>query len=259
MDVLQRIADTNQKNDQRVRDADSKTMQLKQMQQAASLEQTIFNSFRALVSVLEGDKSQGQAVAMVIDSLNKLEGEDKDNKTQIALIKVGLKTLEKELKAVPTDSLKQLPKFLEQKETIKVTNLKELDTQFSKLETAIKSIKTTVEAPKVSVQAPEVNVPAPVVNVPEVDLQPLKDAMDLVLQAIKNASPELTDGAVNVHQVNQLITEKFDEWKVVEDTFDEEDEPVVKGIKYYLNRKKVAELKFTLRNGRVIGVKKAKV
>lgn len=156
-----------------------------QLASSASLENVLFSSFQSLISVLQGNATKAEAISLVVNALDKLEKTNQDNQMDLALVKSGLMALEKELKAIPTNSLKQIPKFLQQREVIRVTNLSDLDKGFNKIETAIKGMKLDVEAPQVHVDAPKVNLPTPIVNIPETDLKPLQKSMLDVVKAIK--------------------------------------------------------------------------
>lgn len=152
---------------------------------SASLEHVLFESFQSLVSVIEGSGKKGEAIGLIVNALDKLDKASELNKSDVSLVKAGLTELEKQLKDIPADSLKQLPKFLQQREVIKVTNLDELDKGFKQVESAIKGMKLDVQAPKVTVKASDVKMPAPIVNIPETDLKPLQGSMLDLLKAIK--------------------------------------------------------------------------
>jgi chromosome segregation ATPase len=253
-DTLERIRQANQK---RAEDEAKERQHQNQVESAKSLEKVLFHSFQSLVTVLEGNKTKGEAIALIADALDELKSKQGDNSTELATVKAGLEELEKQIKEVPTDSLKQMPKFLQQRETIKVTNLAELDNGFKQVEKAIKGMKLHVDAPKVDVKAPVVNVPETVVNVPEVDLLPLQAAMLDVTKAVKALKPK---GATETKPINTLVTEAFDEYRLVYDTFDDDSEPQVEAIDYYLNNKKVARVKIKYNeDGLLLGGKKVKV
>lgn len=187
-----------------------------------SLQETIFKSFQAVVSALEGNSSKAEAISAVVDTLEALENKvDKNKETvgvDIALLKSGLETLKKELTTIPVKSLKALPRFLQQKEQIKVTNLGELQQYFTTLEKAINQLKGSlvVEAPKVDVKIPDVNVPAPIVNVDAPDLKPLIKPLESLLPAIKgiiNAIPQPLDLSgieKRLDKQNKLLKEIWD-------------------------------------------------
>ncbi len=182
---LNSIDKIRQVNDKKAELETKERQHKEQLDRSASLESVLFNSFQSLVTVLEGNGDKAEAIAMVVRALDKLDKEGSDNKTELATVKAGLTELEQQLKDVPIDSLKQIPKFLQQRDVIKVTNLSELDKGFAQIEKAIKNMELTVEAPQVSVKAPNVNVPAPIVNVPGTDLKPLQTAMLDVVKAVK--------------------------------------------------------------------------
>jgi hypothetical protein len=227
-----------------------------QLDSSDSLQRILFDSFNSLVSVLEGNGTKGEAIGLIVNALEKLDKDIGANKTETALIKSGLSTLEEQLKDIPTGELKQIPKFLEQRETVKVSNLDGLESALKGLETAIKAQKLSVKSPDVNVQAPEVHVPAPVVNVPAMDLEPLQTLISevkTVLTKLKSPSVQKTE------QQNTLISEKFDEYKVVyAGKFDDDEDTRVSATQYFLAGKKVATLKYSYdKEGNLTGVKKA--
>lgn len=165
------------------------TQHKEKLASAASLEHVLFESFQSLVAVLEGNGKKGEAIGLIVTALDKLDKASDLNKADVQLVKSGLTELEKQLKEIPTGDLKQIPKFLQQREVIKVSNLSEMDAGFKLVEAAIKSMKLDVKAPVVNVDAPKLNVPAPVVNVPKTDLKPLQTSMLDVIKAIKAIKP----------------------------------------------------------------------
>lgn len=226
----------------------------------AHMQRAIFESFQALVGALNGDQTKAEALSRIFKTLEDLGGKAKNTDTDLALLKSGLTTLEKELRAIPADDLKQLPKFLQQREKIKVTNLDELQEGFTKVVEAIHSMNLSVEAPVVNIDAPVVNVPETVVNVPEFDIKPLKDAMLGVVEAIKSTQMKLDNGALKTRAVNTLVHETFDEYRLHYDAFDDESEhPRIEAISYYLAGKTVARVTYAYNKaGQLIGGKRAK-
>jgi chromosome segregation ATPase len=256
-DSLERIRQHNlQKAENEAKDRQHQ----EQVQASKSLEKVLFQSFQSLVTVLEGDKTKGQAIALIADALDELKDQHSDSHTEVATIKAGLEELEKQIKDIPSDSLKKLPKFLQARETIKVTNLHDLDKGFESVEKAIKAMKLHVAAPEVKVDAPIVNVPETVVNVPEVDLMPLQATMQDVIKAIKTLKPKLEDGATETKPVNVLVSERFDEYRLVYDTFDDTGSPQIEAINYFLKNKRVARVEYKYNDdGLLLGGKKVKV
>lgn len=157
----------------------------KQAEQAKSLEKVLFNSFQSLVSVLEGQGTKAETIALIVRALDDLDKQSSDNTTEVQMIKSGLETLEKQISEIPTDSLKKIPKFLQQREEVKVSNLTDLSDVLERVEAAVKSLELNVEAPKINLPAPQVKVDAPIVNVPETDLSPLVKTMREVVEAVK--------------------------------------------------------------------------
>jgi hypothetical protein len=157
-----------------------------QMERLTSLEKSLVVSLRQLVQFLDGKTTKTEVVNQlksiktpdidkVVSALEKLDSSVKGGKIDISPLVKGINALEKQLTELP----KSLPKAPEQLDTIKVSNLAELD--FKSLEKAIKGLK--LEAPEVNVAAPEVKVDAP-------DLKPLQESLLDVIKAVK-AIPEV--------------------------------------------------------------------
>lgn len=252
------IEQLREANNRRSEDEAKNRKHQEQLDTSKSLESTLFQGFQSLVSVLEGENSKAEAIGLIVTMLDKLEKSGTDNKTDIGVIKSGLKTLEEQIGAIPTDSLKKIPKFLEQREDVKVTNFADLKEWFGNIEKAIKQLKLDVKAPVVNVEAPKVSVPTPIVNVPEMSLKPLESAISEVTKAVKASKPELKDGAIKTYSAQGLINEPFDEYKLVyKSTLDDDAEPVITAITYWNSGKKVATLKYTYdREGNLTGGKR---
>jgi hypothetical protein len=185
-DSLDKIRQANEKKAQVQLD---QSRHEEEMQHARSLESILFQSFQSLVSVLEGNGEKGEAIGLIVNALDKLDKASDLNKNDVLLVKQGLTELEKQLKDIPVGDLKQIPKFLQQREVIKVSNLSEMDKGFKLVEAAIKSLKLDVKAPVVRVDAPQITTPTPVVNVPKTDLEPLKTTMLDVVKAVRAIKP----------------------------------------------------------------------
>jgi hypothetical protein len=127
-----------------------------------------------------------------------------------------------------TDTINALTEVLN-KETQEPTDYTD---KLNELLEAVKAHQTTVEAPVVNVEAPIVNVDT---------------------ESVTSAVNELRDSNLRVTHTNVLIDEKFDEWRLVM----KDDEPI--GIQYFLNGKKVAELKYKVSDGNIVGAKKVAV
>lgn len=120
-------------------------------------------------------------------------------------------------------------------ETVTIRNQADYTANFKDLEKAVKAIKLVAEAPKVT-------VPEPRVTVTPADLSPLSDDMQQVIKAVKGIripepKPDTPPPA--------LITEPFDEYKVIYDSWHEDDpEATVEAIEYYQDGQKVATIHY---------------
>jgi hypothetical protein len=253
MDGIQRIAQARQE-----REKNELTKQQLDTQANTSLhmQKVIFEAFQSMVDAIQGDKTKADAISQIFKVLEQLDEKTNVSKVEMESLKSGLATLEKELKAIPTGDLKQIPKFLQQRESIKIENIEEFTKAVEEVTKAVKAQKITVQAPKVEVKPPMVNVPAPVVNVAEPNLTPLTKGMEEVGKAIK--SQKFPD-VVKTETTNTLITEKFDEYKIKYDGLDEDDEDQkIEAIIYYLKGKQVARINYKYdSNGNLMGGKKA--
>jgi chromosome segregation ATPase len=247
-DTIQRIREANQA---RMAQSQSQAMQKSQIESNAATQRAIFESFKMMAEMFNSGQVKTSEVFKILESL---EGKHKTSKTEIEMIKAGLDTLQKQIGEIPVGDLKQLPKFLQQKDSVKVSNLDELKDLMSQVLEAIKEQETTVEAPVVNVEKPVVNVPAPVVNVDAPNLSPIEKGLRDVKDAVKsNKYPEV----VKTEQVNTLVSETFDQWKCIYDEFDPESEQV-EAIVYYYKGKKVARINYTYDDsGRLKSGKKA--
>lgn len=234
MDALERIRQANQ---QKAQQEQNMQLQREQMQSSTMAQKAIFDAFRVVTDMVSSGEMK---TSQVFRLLEQLESEQKASAADVEVIKAGLKTLEKQIREVPVNDLKQLPKFLERPDAVRVSNLEDVKKYFSSLESAIKALKLNVEAPVVNVPEPVVNVPAPVVNVDAPDMKPVQDGLESVTKAVKaNKMPD----RIKTEQQNSLINFEFDEYKLIRDEF-EEDDPRVEATVYYLNGKKVARINY---------------
>lgn len=234
MDALERIRQANQ---QKAQQEQNMQLQREQMQSSTMAQKAIFDAFRVVTDMVSSGEMK---TSQVFKLLEQLESEQKASAADVEVIKAGLKTLEKQIREVPVNDLKQLPKFLERPDAVRVSNLEDVKKYFSSLESAIKALKLNVEAPVVNVPEPVVNVPAPVVNVDAPDMKPVQDGLESVTKAVKaNKMPD----RIKTEQQNSLINFEFDEYKLIRDEF-EEDDPRVEATVYYLNGKKVARINY---------------
>lgn len=252
MDSLERIRQANQdkakqaQEDQRIKELVSSN---------AHIQKTIFEAFQTMADAVKGDTSKSEAISQIFKLLEALDDKRRVSETEVAALKEGLKTLEKELKDIPTGDLKNIPKFLQSKDKIQVTNLKELKDSFDDIIEAIKAQKLEVKPTDVTVKAPSpVVVPAPVVKVDAPDLRPLETSIDKITKAVKDKKyPE----TIKNKQLGSLLDFDFDEYKLQYDDFMEDEDPRLEATVYYLKGKKVATLKYSYNSdGQLTGGKK---
>lgn len=247
MDALERIRQANQT---KVARQQLEKQHSEQMSANAAVQSAIFNSFQMMADMFKDGQTKMSDLFRIVEQLDQ----SKLNANEAEVIKAGLKTLEKQIKDVPVDDLKQLPKFLERPDTIKVSNLTDIKQYFASLESAIKALKLNVEAPVVNVPEPVVNVPAPVVNVDAPNLNPIEKGLESVTKAVKaNKLPE----RIKTEQQNSLINFEFDEWRGVTDEFDDGENPRYEATIYYSKGKKVARINYKYDdNGNLVGAKR---
>lgn len=143
-------------------------------------------------------------VADVAEAVVELSRSVDSAKVDTEPILDSLKRLESLLEALPKDHAKQ-------KDSIKVSNLKDLAKVLEELNTNVKNIKMVAEAPKVNV-----DVPAPIVNVKEQDLGPLKTAIENVVDAVLNKEvPEFE--ATDLEEVEKQLKQSNDFLKKILD------------------------------------------
>lgn len=218
--------------------------------------EVIVRSFRSLVDYLENRVSRTEVVNQLEsigtpDVFNVVTAVDALHKTLRSQEPVDLSEVTNLLRDVLVQAKqipKQLPKPQEQQDYTK---------QIETLASGLKALEKAVKAQKLIAEAPIVNVPETTVNVEAPDLSPLQGSMDDVTRAVKKTMLPQEDGAVVVHNTNGLITERFDRYEIKYDSFDDEVEPQIVGIDYYLGRKKVAALRYTYdSSGNLLGGKR---
>lgn len=223
---------------------------------------TILSAISALIRYTEGHVTRTEVVNQlesietpdvkyVVEALQLVDKSVRENKPDNTELVTLMQSMVKELGTLP----REVPTF-EQKDSVSVSNLGEIEKGNKELLKAINALELSVEAPVVNVEKP--------------DFEPIKSALSNVEKAIKalpkpdkpekvySRTVELNEGAVPTFEVNRLITEVFDEWRLVQDTFDDE-RPITTGMKYYLKTKLVAQLKYTLKDGRIVGAKKVTI
>ena len=261
MDSIQRIKQINQENADKALSSGRHEQSLNQLQQ---VQDTIVQAAVIILEYLDGKTTKTEVlnqissvstpdVDNVVEAVNSLGTKIDENKLDLSPLKEDFKALNDTLKSLP----EKLPKPDKPLSEITISNLKEMDTQ---------SIVDAIEALDLNVEAPQVNVEKP-------DLKPIKDTFLKVIKAVndieipkpespysekgKSVKVKLEDGAIPTHQKNLLINEKFDEYKLIYDDFDEDNE-TIQAIQYFNKGKKVATLKYKYDNkGRLISGKRA--
>lgn len=243
-------------NDKKAQVAKEKQAEHKQNLSNIDLQETIVKTVKTAVEYLEGKTTKTVVMNQIKDfathqdadkfnsSITSLHDTLKKHKnTDTAPITDALKSVLDEVKKIPKDHATPVKhQFVDYTATLK--------TLISKVEDVTKSVK----ARKTIVEAPVVNVDAPIVNVDAPDLKPLQTGLKAVVNAVDKSAKE----ASKVEYAKPLITEKFDEWRIQEESFmDEEATPT--GITYYYKNKKVAQLKYRIKEGRIVGAKKVAV
>lgn len=157
--------------------------------QLNDLEDTVLRAFKTLIQFMDGKTTKTEVVNQlksistpdvdkVVQAVSKLDKDILSNKLDLKPITDALNGLKREVTMLP----KNMPSAPEQKESVTVTNLDEIEFDTSSLEAAIKALKLD---PKIDVKAPVINVDAP-------DLAPIKTVMLDVLKAIKDQKyPEI--------------------------------------------------------------------
>ena len=246
--AIERIRQANQT---RLIQSQDEKRHTEQLESNKETQQVMFDVFRRISDMM----SQGDfKIAQLVKALEELES-TKLSKTELEVVKSGLSTLEKQIQEVPVDDLKKLPKFLERPDSVKVNNLKDLESLLGNIEKAIGDLDLKVEPPVVNVPKANVVVPAPVVNVPKQDLSPITKSLDAVAKEVKNNKPLKQ---VTTKQLGSLLDFDFDEYKLkYDEMLEDEDEPRLEATSYYLKGKKVATIKYTYDDdNKLIGGKK---
>jgi hypothetical protein len=174
-------------------------MHKQQLDRIGALENTLVSSMRQLIKYLDGKTSKTEVVNQlkeigtpdilkVVEAVEKLDSSVKNGKLDISPLVKGLDALEKQLKQLP----KSFPEAPEPLDTIKVSNLKDLDIEG--LKKAVKGLN--LKAPDVNVSAPEVKVDAP-------DLEPLKKSILTIVDSVKALKfPETDTSQLEKHLDN---------------------------------------------------------
>lgn len=226
--------------------------------QISQVNDTILSATVSLIKYLEGHTTKTQVVNQikhigtpdaykVIGAVNSLHETLKTHKnTDLSPITELMQGVLDETKKLP----KELPKA-EKQQFIDYTK------RFETLEKTIKAVEEAVKGQQTTVEAPVINIPAPKVNVSPPDLKPLQTLLKEAVGAIKDNKMPLIGDSIKTHQMNVLVNEQFDEWKILYDEFDEDNAMPV-ATNYYFKGKKVASLTYSYDDqGRPVGAKKS--
>lgn len=216
MDKRKDLRDYYQNQEERLQNQNNFNSRTEQID---DFETTVVNAFNSLIRYMNGSVSKTEVinqldsvktpdVQLVVDAIKQMDSNLSNKKTDNSEIMQAFASLKSELEKFP----KELPKF-EQLDTIKVSNLSELD--FSKIENAIKNIKFEAK--------PVVDVKAPIINVEKMDTKPLQDIMLDVVKYIKAIKyPEIpktdlskleklsTDSNKKIDESNKLLKKIVD-------------------------------------------------
>jgi hypothetical protein len=188
-----------------------------QLLKLSQVERSMVSAIQQLVRFLDGKTTKTE----VINQLKSISTPDVDKVVTalkgldqtVVKNKVDLSPLEKVLTSILNEQKKSLKeiKFPEQKDTVKVSNLKELDlTPFVE---AVKSLK--FEAPKVDVKVPQTKI-----NVEKPDLKPLQSTLLQIVTTLERqkfpepiktdltkVEDELKDSNKKLDQANKHLEE----------------------------------------------------
>lgn len=154
-----------------------------------------------------------------------------------------LEQLVSETKSIPKDH-----KDIVIPETFEIKNQVDNKKELKDILTAVKAIKLIAEAPVVNVPETKVNVEAP-------DLKPITKATESLEKTVKLGHEEMREASSK--SASALITEPFDEYKVMYSVPFDDEEPVITGIKYYLKGRLSTTLKYTYdKKGNLTGGKR---
>lgn len=185
--------------------AQSVKMYSERLAQLSSIEETITNAFGYLLNFMDKNISKVELtnqldtistpdVENVVVELKKLANTVTDTKIDLKPVTDALNALKREITLIPA----KIPKPLEQKDVIKVSNLDEVKLDTSKLEKAIKALDLKVD------------VKAPIVNVDKPDLKPLQTVLLDVLKAINGQKPTEEVKVSNLKDIKPTDTKKIE-------------------------------------------------
>jgi hypothetical protein len=243
-------------NQQQQKDAIAEQRHAENQQVLKGTQESVYKSIDNLIKYLDNRVSKTQVVNQlreigtpdalkVVDAVDQLHATLKTHKnTDLTEITSVMKQVLDEAKKIP----KELPKEKEQK-------FIDYSKYFTGLEKAMKSLEKAVKDQKLVAEAPIVNV-EPKVEVQKPDLKPLQDELREVVKSVKDNKPF---EKVKAEQINTLIREEFDEYRITWDGLDDDDpDQKPESTTYYLKGKQVAKLVYKYNsNGKLVGVKKA--
>jgi len=188
--------------------------QRKQMAALVSqLDTDMINSFKVLIEFLKGNTTKTEVVNQltsistpdvveVVNAVDRLDNTIKQEKLDLAPLEEQLKLAVEQLTSIP----KTLPEAPEAIESVKVSNLAEID--LKPLLDAVNALDLKVEAPVVNVDAPKVEVAAP-------DLKPIKELFTKLLAGVKAIKmPDVKVEATDTKKIEDELkkqTKKLDE------------------------------------------------
>lgn len=222
------------KEQQAIKDADNKRA-IESKLSTLDLQETVVKSFSMFKDYLDGKVSKAIVVNQIEDFATHQDAEKFIS---------GLNSLHETLKTLENNDITPLTEVMKNvlKETKKLSKEKpsvDYTEQLNIVNESVKAVEKAIKAQRIALETAKAQV---------LDLTP-------IIEAIKaQKHPEV----VKTEQMNTLITERFDEWRAI--VYEREGYlPVTKGIQYFLDDKLVAELKFKIQDGKVIGAKKVKV
>jgi len=154
------------------------------MAQLGALESTIIDAFNHLIRYMDGTTSKTEVVNQlqsistpdvdkVVMALSKLDGDVLASKIDLKPVVDALNVVKRELSLIP----KSHPKQIEQKDSIKVSNLSDVKLDTTDLIKAVQALDLKVD------------VKAPIINTEKTDLKPLRDVMLDLLKAVNKQEP----------------------------------------------------------------------
>lgn len=247
---LTRLRDINERNRKELQ---IKRQSHQEVEQNLQTQETIVQSFRALVDYLDNRTSKTAVVNQlkeigtpdalkVVDSVSELHETIKAQEKDHEKVSTSLSKLE-ELMASVLSEAKQIPK---QQTEIEIPEQVDYTTSFESLGTQLKELTDAVREGK-DIHMPKVDVPTPETNV-TVDTNPIAKEVGKTsreLQKLSEKQPEVVKGAMQTQDVSNLISEPYTRFNIsyINDGFEDEDEePLVGSIKYYNGNKLVATL-----------------